>query len=124
IEGSVLTWAAQHQRHHAFADSAADPHSPWRHGSGLAPQLRGLWHVHLSWLFLANPSDPHRWIPDLLADGDLQLISRTATLWSWLLTVLPFFRVGCSPGPPRAPCWACCGPAGCASSCCITGPGR
>ena len=40
---------------------------------------------------MANPSDPERWIPDLLADGDLQLISRTATLWAWLSIVLPFF---------------------------------
>ena len=30
IEGSVFTWVAQHRRHHLFADSAGDPHSPWR----------------------------------------------------------------------------------------------
>jgi stearoyl-CoA desaturase (Delta-9 desaturase) len=91
IEGSVFTWVAQHRRHHRFADSAGDPHSPWRYGPGLGPQLRGLWHAHVGWFFAANPSDPERWIPDLLADGDLQLISRTATLWAWLSIVLPFF---------------------------------
>jgi stearoyl-CoA desaturase (Delta-9 desaturase) len=91
IEGSVFTWVAQHRRHHRFADSAGDPHSPWRYGRGLGPQLRGLGHAHVGWIFVANPSEPERWIPDLLADGDLQLISRTATLWAWLSIVLPFF---------------------------------
>jgi len=110
IEGSVFTWVAQHRRHHAFADSAGDPHSPWRHGSGLGPQLRGLWHAHVGWFFVANPSDPDRWIPDLLADGDLQLISRTATLWAWLSIVLPFFLgwllTGTATGALLALLWA------------------
>jgi stearoyl-CoA desaturase (delta-9 desaturase) len=91
IEGSVFTWVAQHRRHHAFADATGDPHSPWRYGSGLRPQLHGLWHAHLGWFFVANPSDPERWIADLVADGDLQLISRTATLWALLSIALPFF---------------------------------
>ena len=85
----MFTWVAQHRRHHLFADSAGDPHSPWRYGPGLGPQLRGLWHAHVGWFFVANPSDPEPWIPDLLADGDLQLISRTATLWAWLSILLP-----------------------------------
>ena len=42
-EGSVFTWVAQHRRHHAYADTKGDPHSPWRYGSGFGPQLRGLW---------------------------------------------------------------------------------
>jgi stearoyl-CoA desaturase (delta-9 desaturase) len=91
IEGSVFTWVAQHRRHHVFADSVGDPHSPWEYGPGLGPQLRGLWHAHVGWFFAPNPSDPDRWIPDLLADGDLQVIARTATLWSWLSIILPFF---------------------------------
>jgi stearoyl-CoA desaturase (delta-9 desaturase) len=91
IEGSVFTWVAQHRRHHAFADSVGDPHSPWDYGSGLGAQLRGLWHAHIGWFFQPNPSDPERWIPDLLADGDLHLIARTATLWAWLSILLPFF---------------------------------
>jgi stearoyl-CoA desaturase (Delta-9 desaturase) len=36
-EGSVFTWVAQHRRHHAYADTANDPHSPWRYGTGLWP---------------------------------------------------------------------------------------
>ena len=91
IAGSTFTWVAQHRRHHRFADTAGDPHSPWRYGPGLGPTAAGpvarpprldLW---------GQPSDPGRWIPDLLADSDLQLVSRTATLWAWLSIVLSLF---------------------------------
>lgn len=89
VEGSVFTWVAQHRRHHAYADSPSDPHSPWRYGTGLVPQLRGLWHAHVGWFFEPNPSCPERWIPDLLADHDLQVISRSASLWALLSLALP-----------------------------------
>jgi stearoyl-CoA desaturase (delta-9 desaturase) len=88
-EGSVFTWVAQHRRHHAYADTPRDPHSPWHYGHGFGPQLRGLWHAHIGWFFESNPSQPERWIPDLLADPDLQMISRTAILWTLLSLALP-----------------------------------
>jgi stearoyl-CoA desaturase (delta-9 desaturase) len=88
-EGSLFTWVAQHRRHHAYADSPGDPHSPWCYGNGIGPQLRGLWHAHIGWFFEANPSLPQRWIPDLLADRDLQFVSRTATLWALLSLAVP-----------------------------------
>ena len=28
VEGSVITWVADHRKHHAFADEEGDPHSP------------------------------------------------------------------------------------------------
>ena len=90
-EGSVFTWVAQHRRHHAYADTKGDPHSPWRYGSGFGPQLRGLWHAHVGWFFQANPSHRERWISDLLADADLQVISRTATIWTLLSLAIPTF---------------------------------
>jgi stearoyl-CoA desaturase (Delta-9 desaturase) len=91
VEGSAFTWVAQHRRHHAYADTPEDPHSPWCYGTGFRPQLRGLWHAHVGWFFEANPSHPERWIPDLLGDPDLQIISRTATLWVLLSLALPAF---------------------------------
>ena len=88
-EGSVFTWVAQHRRHHAYADTAGDPHSPWCYGTGFLPQLKGLYHAHVGWFFQPNPSHPERWIPDLLADPDLQVVSRTATVWVLLSLALP-----------------------------------
>jgi stearoyl-CoA desaturase (delta-9 desaturase) len=90
IEGSLFTWVAQHRRHHAYADRVGDPHSPWRYGTGVWPQFKGLWHAHAGWFFVANPSEPERWIPDLLDDKDLRFVSRTAALWSVLSLLLPF----------------------------------
>ena len=91
VEGSVFTWVAQHRRHHAYADRSGDPHSPWEYGSGFWAQLKGLGHAHVGWLFKANPSEPERWIPELLADRDLAWISKTAVLWSVVSLALPFF---------------------------------
>ena len=90
VEGSVYTWVAQHRRHHAYADREGDPHSPWLYGTGVGAQVRGLWHAHMGWFFSANPSEPERWIPDLLDDKDLDFVSRTAWLWSLVSLLLPF----------------------------------
>ena len=51
FEGGPIGWVANHRRHHVFADTAADPHSPQHHGGGVRGQLKGLWHAHLGWLF-------------------------------------------------------------------------
>ena len=32
IEGPVITWVADHRRHHKYSDKEGDPHSPWRYG--------------------------------------------------------------------------------------------
>src|SRR5690349_10549848 len=32
-QGSVIPWAADHRRHHAFSDNEGDPHSPWLFGT-------------------------------------------------------------------------------------------
>lgn len=35
IEGPVISWVADHRKHHAFADQEGDPHSPHvGHGRG------------------------------------------------------------------------------------------
>src|SRR3954452_12140387 len=53
IEGPVISWVADHRKHHAFSDQPGDPHSPHvDHGHGLKGALRGLFHAHVGWLFL------------------------------------------------------------------------
>ncbi len=49
VQGDVITWVADHRRHHAFADKEGDPHSPvavrhqpGRAGQGLLPRPPGL----------------------------------------------------------------------------------
>src|SRR3954451_19162533 len=53
IEGLVISWVADHRKHHAYSDQPGDPHSPHvDHGHGLKGALRGLFHAHVGWLFI------------------------------------------------------------------------
>src|ERR1700749_1000428 len=59
FEGEVIGWVAIHRRHHAFTDRPGDPHSPYRYGSSVGGQLRGLAHAHMGWLLRDDPTPPH-----------------------------------------------------------------
>jgi stearoyl-CoA desaturase (Delta-9 desaturase) len=75
FEGDVIGWVAIHRRHHAFTDRPGDPHSPYRYGTSLAGQLRGLAHAHAGWLLRDDPTPPARYAPDMLADPAMRMIS-------------------------------------------------
>jgi stearoyl-CoA desaturase (delta-9 desaturase) len=84
IEGPVISWVADHRKHHAFSDQEGDPHSPHvDHGSGWRGALRGLAHAHLGWLFIHNQRGAHsRYAPDLAADRVVRFVDRTFVLWA------------------------------------------
>src|SRR5437763_16824563 len=46
VEGSVITWVADHRKHHAFSDQEGDPHSPHLSGPRFWGAVNGLWHAH------------------------------------------------------------------------------
>lgn len=102
FEGGVLSWAANHRRHHAFTDVDGDPHSPHLSGTSLAGQLKGLAHAHVGWLFRPPPQERSRWIPDLCSDRDLVLLDRLFPLWCLLSlglpTLLGFLATGTAAG--------------------------
>jgi stearoyl-CoA desaturase (delta-9 desaturase) len=75
-QGSVVTWVADHRRHHAFSDREGDPHSPWLFGTTPLAIARGFWHAHMGWLFGRDRTNAERFAPDLLADKDIQLVDR------------------------------------------------
>ena len=82
--GPVISWVADHRKHHAFSDRAGDPHSPHvDHGSGLRGALRGLGHAHLGWLFIhTERGSRERYAPDLLADPVVSFVDRTFFVWA------------------------------------------
>jgi stearoyl-CoA desaturase (delta-9 desaturase) len=90
FEGDVIGWVAIHRRHHAFTDRPGDPHSPYRYGTGLAGQLRGLAHAHVGWLLRDDPTPPARYAPDLLADPALRRISAAFPALCAISLALPF----------------------------------
>jgi stearoyl-CoA desaturase (delta-9 desaturase) len=83
IEGPVISWVADHRKHHAFSDQPGDPHSPHvDHGGGWSGALRGLVHAHVGWLFIHTQRGARdRYAPDLLADPVLRAVDRTFVLW-------------------------------------------
>jgi stearoyl-CoA desaturase (delta-9 desaturase) len=76
FEGGVISWVANHRRHHAFTDVAGDPHSPHIDEHATWTRTRGLIHAHVGWLFSGEDTDTARWAPDLLVDRDLVVIDR------------------------------------------------
>jgi stearoyl-CoA desaturase (Delta-9 desaturase) len=76
FEGAVVSWVANHRRHHAYTDRAGDPHSPYLMGEEPWGRVRGAVHSHVGWLFVGQDTDVKRWAPDLAADPDLVLIDR------------------------------------------------
>jgi stearoyl-CoA desaturase (Delta-9 desaturase) len=89
FEGDVIGWVAIHRRHHAFTDRPGDPHSPYRYGTSVAGQLRGLAHAHAGWLLRDDPSPPARYAPDMLADPAMRTISRGFPVLSAVSLALP-----------------------------------
>jgi stearoyl-CoA desaturase (delta-9 desaturase) len=91
IEGSVITWVADHRKHHAFADVEGDPHSPHLAGPGFWGAVKGLWHAHVGWLFeTVGTADRQRFAPDLVKDRGLRVIDRLFPLWITLSFLIPF----------------------------------
>ena len=51
IEKPVITWVADHRRHHKYSDKDGDPHSPWRFGNDWKALAKGLVYAHVGWMF-------------------------------------------------------------------------
>jgi stearoyl-CoA desaturase (delta-9 desaturase) len=92
IEGPVISWVADHRKHHAFSDEEGDPHSPHvGHGGGLRGVARGLFHAHLGWLFIHDQrASKVRFAPDLVRDPVIKAIDRTFPFWAVLGLAIPF----------------------------------
>jgi stearoyl-CoA desaturase (delta-9 desaturase) len=80
FQGSIVSWVADHRRHHAFSDKEGDPHSPWLFGTGPLALVRGFWHAHMGWLFDRDKTNARRFAPDLLADRDVAAVDRQFVL--------------------------------------------
>jgi stearoyl-CoA desaturase (Delta-9 desaturase) len=84
IEGPVISWVADHRKHHRFSDREGDPHSPHvGHGGGWKGALSGLVHAHLGWLFIHTERGARgRYAPDLLKDPIVNFVDRTFVVWA------------------------------------------
>jgi len=78
VQGPVISWVADHRKHHAHTDAEGDPHSPHvGHGEGMLGVLAGLWHAHSGWLMSSQGrADWRRYAPDLYEDPGMRAIAR------------------------------------------------
>jgi stearoyl-CoA desaturase (delta-9 desaturase) len=91
VQGPVMSWVADHRKHHAHTDKDGDPHSPHGHGGGLKGALSGLWYAHMGWLFdRAGQAAPERYAKDLVEDRGMRAIHRSFPLLVLAGFVLPF----------------------------------
>ena len=92
IEGPVISWVADHRKHHTYSDEPGDPHSPHvDHGGGLRGTLRGLFHAHVGWLFIHNQRAlKERYARDLIEDPVISWVNRTFFWWVAAGLAFPF----------------------------------
>jgi stearoyl-CoA desaturase (delta-9 desaturase) len=78
VQGPVISWVADHRKHHAHTDEEGDPHSPHvGHGEGVRGVMAGLWHAHTGWLMSTQGrAEWKRYAPDLYEDRGMRAISR------------------------------------------------
>ncbi len=78
VQGPVISWVADHRKHHAHTDEEGDPHSPHvGHDGGVRGVFAGLWHAHTGWLMSTQGrADWKRYARDLYEDRGMRKISR------------------------------------------------
>jgi len=92
VQGPVMSWVADHRKHHAHTDVEGDPHSPHGHGGGFKGAALGLWYAHTGWLFdRAGQADWKRYARDLYEDDGMRRIHRAFLPITLLGFVIPFF---------------------------------
>jgi stearoyl-CoA desaturase (Delta-9 desaturase) len=84
IEGPIISWVADHRKHHTFSDQEGDPHSPHvGHEGGFRGALKGLFHAHVGWLFIHTQRGARkRYARDLLADPVVSFVDRHFLVWA------------------------------------------
>lgn len=91
MHGPILTWVADHRRHHRFADQPHDPHSPYVTAEGpIQNRFKGWFHSHFGWMFTYAATDPKFYAPDLLRDPIVMFFSRHY----WAVAVTGFIIPG------------------------------
>jgi stearoyl-CoA desaturase (delta-9 desaturase) len=92
VEGPVISWVADHRKHHAHTDHEGDPHSPHAGfaGGGLLGTVRGLFHAHIGWMLTEQGGARRsKYAPDLMEDRGMRTINKRFPLFVLLSLALP-----------------------------------
>jgi len=87
VQGPVMSWVADHRKHHAHTDEEGDPHSPHTHDGS----LYGLWYAHMGWLFdRQGKAQWQKYAKDLYEDPIMHRINKLFPFWALLGILIPF----------------------------------
>jgi len=75
-QGPPIYWVSNHRRHHRFADTPGDPHSPYFDGIARLNGMRGFWHAHCGWTFAHPLTNTEVYAVDLLKNRLVSAINR------------------------------------------------
>lgn len=91
VQGPVITWVADHRKHHAHTDREGDPHSPHvGYGDGVKGVAAGLWHAHVGWSMREHGrADEEKYCRDLIEDPGMRFISRFFLIFLVLSLAIP-----------------------------------
>jgi stearoyl-CoA desaturase (delta-9 desaturase) len=93
-QGPAISWAANHRHHHHVSDTPLDSHSPHHGGPGWQGALAGFWHAHLGWKREYPYPSPSHYVPHLVKDRTVLLVSRRYYLWIALGLAVPALAGG------------------------------
>ncbi|MFE6176154.1 hypothetical protein [Streptomyces sp. NPDC056464] len=96
FHGDVIGWVTTHRHHPAFTDRPGDPHSPYRYGTHLRGQSRGMLHARVSRMVRNDRTPADRYAPDLPADRDIRAVARVSRLCASSPSTCPSLRAGSS----------------------------
>lgn len=111
VQGPVISWVADHRKHHAHTDEEGDPHSPHvKPDGGVQGVLSGLWHAHTGWLMSTQGrADWKKYAPDLYEDKGMRFINRHFGFFVYLSLAIPalagFVVTGTAVGALTALLW-------------------
>jgi len=91
VQGSVITWVADHRKHHAFTDHEGDPHSPHLSGPGFWGGVRVFGTRIWGGLFESvGTADRQRFAGDLVKDRTVRAMDKLFWVWVVLGFAIPF----------------------------------
>jgi stearoyl-CoA desaturase (delta-9 desaturase) len=106
FQSSLLTWTADHRRHHAHTDNCGDNHSPFvDEHCDHENSLKGLFHAHIGWMFDDTSTDVNIYGRDLLRDPVIRFYARTHYVWPVISVAVPWL-IGYAFGG-LADAWGC-----------------
>ena len=92
VEGPVISWVADHRKHHAFSDQEGDPHSPHvgHEGAGAAYFAGSSTPTWAGCSSTRSGAPSMRYAPDLFDDPIVSFVDRTFVLWVAVGLAVPF----------------------------------